>query len=201
MAGKKITHSEEWWAAAPVHILRCTASYKDGAPCRREASPGTTVCGQHGALAPSVQARAAVRIQMTADDAAKRLVEWMNDVDVDMRERVKIAQDMLDRSGLAAVQKHLIGMGQIDPIEALFRDILADPNSLLDPNAPPPEMSAEQREFNRTADPDGLDWGDVVDAEIVDDPPSRPELPSPAPAQPSPAKPPKHIREAIKTLI
>lgn len=200
--GRKSMHSEDWWAKAPPHVLRCTAHYKStGGQCRHQASPGANVCNQHGALAPAVQARAAVRIQMTVDDAVQRLVEWMNDSNVDMRERVKIAQDMLDRSGLGAVQKHLVGVGEVDPVESLFQRILADPNGLLDPNAPPPELTPEQREYNRLADPEDRDWSDIVDAEIVEDPPSVPRLPSPAPTQRTSTRPPKHIRDAIATLI
>lgn len=187
--GRK-THGEGWWETAPPHIIRCTSHYKSGDRCRREANPGANVCGQHGALIPAVQARAAVRIQMNADTAAKQLVDWMNDASVDMRERVKIAQDMLDRSGLNAVQKHLVGIGPVDPVEDLFARILADPAGLA-PNTPvPQELSAQQLEWNRLADPEDHDWCDVVDVEVIEDPPVV-----------ASARPPKHIREALQRLI
>jgi hypothetical protein len=133
MSTVRKTHGENWWATAPPHIIRCTAHYKDGSPCRREANPGASVCHQHGAAAPAVLAAAATRIQYSVDEAAQRLVNWMKDEGVDMRERVKIAHDLLDRGGLGATSKHLIGVGPADPVEALFRSIAADPDGLVDP--------------------------------------------------------------------
>ncbi len=77
-----------------------------------------------------MQQAAATRIQMSVDEAAQRLIEWLNDNDVDMRERVKIAHDLLDRGGLGATSKHLVGVVSGDPVETLFRDILSDPDGL-----------------------------------------------------------------------
>lgn len=91
---------------------------------------------------------------MTAEDAAKRLVDWMKDENVDMGKRVKIAQDMLDRGGLTAVQKHLARVGPVNPVESPFRNILSDPNALVGPKAEPLPPSAELLEWNHTADPD-----------------------------------------------
>ena len=121
MAGKSVSHSESWWAtAAPPHVLRCNSSYKStGEQCRRVAVDGSIVCDQHGGAAGHVRRRAAERIAFTADDAARNLVTWMNDPAVNMRERVKITQDLLDRAGLAAAQVHKIMPITEDPIEAV----------------------------------------------------------------------------------
>ncbi|WP_123388705.1 hypothetical protein [Nocardioides aurantiacus] len=144
MARKKITHNEDWWATAPTHVLRCTANYKTGDRCRREALLGTNVCGSHGGLAPAVQQAAATRIQMSVDDAVKRLHSMLDDTTVEAREKVKILHDLLDRGGLGATSKVLVGVGPADPIETLFRDLLADPDATYDPRTvhPPPSPTA-----------------------------------------------------------
>lgn len=184
MARRK-THTEKWWAAAAPHVLRCTGQNKtDGSRCRAEASPGTTVCDRHGALIPVVQQAAARRIQMSVDEAAQRLIEWLNDNDVEMRERVKIAHDLLDRGGLGATSRHLVGVvGSGDPVETLFQDLLSDPRMFAEQkhSAPPPLQDAAQAALDaREAGPSPADlfgWEsgsdepeDVVDAELVEDP-------------------------------
>ena len=68
------------------------------------------MCGQHGGLAPQVLHAAHTRIAMSAEDAAARLVEWMNDPNVDVRERLKAAESLLDRSGVSGVNKVLVGL-------------------------------------------------------------------------------------------
>lgn len=211
MARRK-THTERWWDAAAPHILRCTGHNKtDGSRCRAEAEPGTTVCWRHGAAIPAVQAAAATRIQMSVDEAAQRLIEWLNDNDVDMRERVKIAHDLLDRGGLGATSKHLVGVVSGDPVETLFRDILSDPDGLA-PAAPalaaPPVPDAAQAALDaQQADPDwdavlGREIGsddadDVVDAELVED--SGADSP-PHTVQVAPYRTPKHIRDDLRRL-
>lgn len=133
MPGRTTSHSEEWWLTkAPPHILRCVATLKStGAQCRRVAVDGSVVCDKHGGKAPQVIRRAAERVQFTADDAARNLVAWMNDPAVEMRERVKIAHDLMDRAGLAAAQVHKVMPITEDPIERFFKDLLADPDALL----------------------------------------------------------------------
>ena len=105
---------------------------------------GSVVCDQHGGAAPQVLRRAAERIQYTADDAARRLVEWMNDPTVEMRERVKIAQDMLDRGGLAA--SHLMKIMPVtdDPVEKLFQALLSEPDGLWLPAPETPVLAASR---------------------------------------------------------
>lgn len=160
---RRTTHTEVWWANASPTTLRCTAHYKsDGGQCRSEATAGTNVCDKHGALIPAVQAHAATRIQMSVDDAAKQLVSWMNDDSVDLRERVKIAHDMLDRGGLGATSKILLGVITEDPVEALFHSILRDPNGLIDTRTVVPSLSEPDP---RQA---AIEQADVVDAEIIE---------------------------------
>jgi hypothetical protein len=206
MAGKSVTHSESWWATqAPPHVLRCNGTYKStGEQCRRVAVDGSIVCDQHGGAAGQVRRRAAERILFTADEAASNLVAWMNDPTVDTRERIKVAQDLLDRNGIVAAQVHKIMPVTEDPIEALFRTILDDPNGLLDPEAadPMPTLGATP--------PD--DYEDLIGtvAERDETPARQPEQATQplrlirAAGQPSkdrsPATPPKHIREGLARL-
>ena len=196
---RKVTHSEEWWATAPAHVLRCTGHYKStGERCRREATPGTSVCNQHGALAPVVQAKAAARIQMSVDDAAKKLLSMVEDPNVEARDKIKILHDLLDRGGLAATQKHLVGVASVDPVERLFQDLLGDPEAF----AAPALTSAKNVEEDPDDSPLLSSWDDdIVDAEVVED--ARP-TPAQVEAARQPAKGPgmpKHIREAMEELL
>lgn len=187
-----MTHSEEWWEllAGPTAV-RCEGHYKTGERCRREAIPGGTVCKQHGGAAPHVQAVAAARIGNAADQMAALLIEWANDPDVEVRERAKIAQDLLDRAGLNATEKHIVGVGPIDPVEALFKTILNDPNGLAPAQPILGEPSPQALAWNRAALDDD-EPADIVDAEVVAETRVTESMSS---------KPPKHILLALERLI
>lgn len=203
MAGRSRSHSEQWWANnAPPFAVRCQGSYKStGGQCRHDAVDGAVVCDQHGGASPQVLRRAAERIQMTADDAAQRLVEWMNDPAVEMRERVKIAQDMLDRGGLGAAQLLKIMPVAEDPIERLFQSILSEPEGTYDAAALEARRALETTRQAELAELIGTFPGDeddeIIDAEIVEDDgvvvPMRRDAPKPR----NPTAPPKHIREGL----
>lgn len=112
--------------------MRCVASLKrDGSRCRRVVEPGSTVCDQHNGTAIQVRRRAAERILMTADEAAQRMVQWLNDEGVPMKERVVVARDLMDRAGLAAAQVHKVMPTQEDPLERLFTELASTPGMLL----------------------------------------------------------------------
>ena len=203
---KRKTHTEAWWSTAPVHILRCAGHNRsNGERCHSEATPGTSVCERHGALIPAVQAAAAARIQMSVDDAAKKLLAMVEDPAVEARDKVKILHDLLDRGGLGATSKHLVGVvGGNDPVERLFLDILSDPEGLVDTRAvqqpAPRQIDAAQAAIDAAGG--GSDFedliGDVVEAELVEDRPARAEPPA---RSPNPAIPPKHIRDALEELL
>jgi len=202
----QMRHSEEWWSTAPVHVLRCTAPLKsDGGRCLREALPGTNVCRIHGGATPAVQAAAATRIGMTVELAVKELQRILTDPNAADRDKIIVAKDLLDRGGLGATSKVLVGIGSVDPVEQLFQDLLATPGAFGEPEQPalgagkhyeadPDEnpLLASENAF------DGLD--DVVDAEVVED------------AEPEPTRPhtvdigevgktPEHIRKALERLL
>jgi hypothetical protein len=198
--------SEEWWAKQPPHVLRCTGKRPStGERCAREAIPGASVCRLHGGTLPGVQAAAATRIGLTADAAVTALQEILADPTADNRDRIMVARDILDRAGLGATNKLLVGIGQVDPVETLFRDILSDPAALT-----PLHAEAERAALppSPTYQGDGEDspllhWehgsealDDVVDAEVVDD------LPTPHTVYTGEApRTPKHIREALERLL
>lgn len=208
---RRTQHSESWWQAnTDPAILRCTAHYKSGERCRSESLAGTSVCRKHGGAAPQVVAKAAVRIQMTADAAADYMRGVLNDPNVADRDKINAAKDILDRAGLGAAQKHLVGVAQLDPVEQLFQDILSTPGMLADPNAGQPKALPERDLAQEAVDAreEGGVWDltweseDVVDAEIVDAEP-RPALgPAQVEAATRPAEPtgsmPRHIRDDLE---
>lgn len=210
MPGRKVTHSDEWWETrAPAHITRCTANLKSGGRCRREAAPGAPVCRNHGASLPVVQQAAARRIGLSLEDAAKALRELAFDEGGDPRVRLKAIQDLLDRGGLGATSKVLVGVGHVDPIETLFRDLLTQPGALVDPTpalpaAPQPDPAQAALDAQQ-ADPDwDTLWGrengsdgpeDVVDAEVVEDRSADHTV------HVGQYKTPKRIRDDLKRLI
>jgi hypothetical protein len=149
-----------------------------GEQCRTEAHPGTNVCFKHGANAPAIQAAAARRIQTSVEDAVKRLQQMLDDPQVEARDKIKILHDLLDRGGLGATSKVLVGVAEVDPVESLFRDILADPQALAAHTAVQVH-ALPAGEARRDAD-EGPAWAellggregaeDVVEAELVDEP-------------------------------
>jgi hypothetical protein len=130
MVGRTRSHSEERWALLPETIVRCNATRPNGARCRREAERGAVVCDQHGGAAPQVRRRAAERLIMTADRAAENLVRMMEDTEVPFGIRAKIAQDLLDRAGLASTQAIKIVPAEEDAVMRFFSGLLDDPEQL-----------------------------------------------------------------------
>lgn len=128
---------------------------------------------------------------MTADEAAKRLVDWMNDDTVDIRERVKIAQDMLDRGGLGTTSKVMLGISMdVDPVENLFRSLLDDPDVFLDDAEPTAGLV-------QLPEPELASWDDIVDAEVVEADESPATEPEQEPGRKNPHRPPRHVTEAL----
>jgi hypothetical protein len=121
MVGRTRSHSEERWALLPETIVRCNGTRPNGRRCRREAEDGAVVCDQHGGAAPQVRRRAAERLIMTADQAAQMLVRMMEDTEVPFGVRAKIAQDLLDRAGLVAMQIYQIVPTTEEPSHAVLR--------------------------------------------------------------------------------
>jgi hypothetical protein len=136
---KSVSHSEARWALLPAHVIRCNGHMVNGGRCRREAEPGSVVCRLHGGAAPQVRKRAAERLIMSADHASQKLLEWLDDPDVPYRVRAEIAQDVLDRAGLASTQAIKIVPAEDDPILRFFEDAFSDPNN-WEENPPQPAI-------------------------------------------------------------
>lgn len=97
---------------------RCKARRKNGQPCKNPPITGGAVCRMHGGGAPQVKRSARQRVLEAAEDAASLLVRLMADETVDLRVRVNVAQDFLDRAnvtGKTAVEvevkryEHMLG--------------------------------------------------------------------------------------------
>jgi hypothetical protein len=160
MTGRTRSHSDERWALLPETIVRCNGTRPNGGRCKREAEDGAVVCDQHGGAAPQVRRRAAERLIMTADQAAQMLVKMMEDTEVPFGIRAKIAQDLLDRAGLASTQAIKIVPAEDDPVMRFFEDAFSDPNN-WEENPPPPAIE------ERVIDPD-VEPEEIIEAEIVE---------------------------------
>jgi hypothetical protein len=167
MVGRSRSHSEERWALLPETIVRCSGTRPNGGRCKREAEPGAVVCDQHGGAAPQVRRRAAERLIMTADQAAQMLVRMMEDTEVPFGVRAKIAQDLLDRAGLVAMQIHQIVPMTEDPIMRFFEGAFSDPSNWESNPQPDPTPAIESY---ATSSPDHHDTGpeEILEAEIVE---------------------------------
>lgn len=84
---------------------KCSAHSKQtGEPCGAYAIPGGTVCKWHGGKAPQTVQKARERILAAADPAAAELVRLALEGSTE-QVRVQATKDLLDRAGLAGVQK------------------------------------------------------------------------------------------------
>jgi hypothetical protein len=102
MPGRRVSHSESRWVQLPDTVIRCNGTLQSGKRCRREAIEGSVVCEIHGGLAPQVRRRAAERVLLTADEAIQVIKSSISDPTVPAGVRLKAAQDLADRAGLAA---------------------------------------------------------------------------------------------------
>lgn len=224
MAGRKVAaRTEEWWEliAGPTDV-RCEAHVQSGDRCRRAAITGSVVCRQHGGAAKQVRERAAARIGNAADEMVKRLHAMLDDPAVPARDKIKVAQDMLDRAGLNMVEKQIIA---VDSIETLFKGILNDPHGLVavgDGTVSEAELEARRVAWAELNGEDALALesgtsrrDDVVEGEVVQergssrgpyDLPLIPEWGNEEAWEEEPTDfvsslPPRHIREALERLI
>ncbi|MGE0218418.1 hypothetical protein [Mycolicibacterium sp.] len=189
-------YSDEWWANYAHAENRCVAhqrAEKGGNQCHLPARRGGTVCRFHGGAAPQVKAKARERLDLAADRMARELLGIATGAE---SEAVKLAavKDALDRSGVTG--KQAVEVEVKAPWEELLGDVMqitkAQHDAMMrgeyqpatpEPPGPPALPPAPE------------DRDDVVDAEIVEDPPERtgdhadrprvPEWAEPAPAAPT----------------
>ena len=126
MPGRRVSHSESRWVQLPHTVIRCNGTLQSGKRCRREAIEGSVVCEVHGGLAPQVRRRAAERLLVTADEAIQVIMSFISDPTVPAGVRLKAAQDIADRAGLAGVQMHQIIPVEEDPLERFFNNMAPD---------------------------------------------------------------------------
>ena len=149
---------------------QCTATSKrTGERCRAWALVGRKTCRVHGSATRLSAAKAQRVIAGSSGFAAEMLVEVMADPKVELKTRIQIAQDLLNRAGIAGKQQLEIGM---QTVREVYANIVA--RSVVDVRGPKPadwdesldgawEDFAGQRALPASADPN------VVDAEIVED--------------------------------
>lgn len=129
MPEERKSHSDARWAKMPPTVRRCKAALKKGGQCRRVADLGSVVCEKHGALAPQVQRRAKEILMLHSSGMADMLLSLAYDPDTPIHLRVKLAQDVLDRTGIDRSTTVVVGT---DPVQALFKKLLDTPGVLED---------------------------------------------------------------------
>ena len=70
---------------------------------------------------------------MTVEIAVRELQRILTDPNADDRDKIAVAKDLLDRGGLGATSRVLVGIGNADPVEQLFQDLLRDPRMFQAP--------------------------------------------------------------------
>jgi hypothetical protein len=193
MPGRRVSHSESRWVQLPDTIIRCNGTLQSGKQCRREAIEGSVVCEIHGGLAPQTRRRAAERLLLTADQAIQVIKSFISDPTVPAGVRLKAAQDIADRAGLAGVQMHQIIPVKEDPLERFFNNMGPDAwitcgpdgreytydqllarafpesaNAIESGQSNQSEGELTAKEYQKLRGDDGA--GNSLDAEIVDEP-------------------------------
>ena len=98
---------------------QCTATSKaTGERCKRYVSAGMRTCRVHGSATRRTKVAAAKRIAQASGYAAEMLVEFMADPATPLKDRVQIAQDLLNRAGLGGRQQVEIGMQTVSEVYA-----------------------------------------------------------------------------------
>jgi hypothetical protein len=106
-----------------------------------------------------VRKRAAERLIMSADHVSQKLLELLDDPEVSYRVRAEIAQDLLDRAGLASTQAIKIVPAEDDPVMRFFDGFFSDPSNWEEN---PPQPAIEERVIDPDDGPE-----EIIEAEIV----------------------------------
>lgn len=87
---------------------RCTAdSRTSGTRCKQVPVAGTTVCVYHGGKAPQVQRKARLRLLALVEPAVATLAREMTRADNKASDRLRAAENVLDRSGFPRAVKNV----------------------------------------------------------------------------------------------
>jgi hypothetical protein len=170
--------SDTWWAARSpeVRARRCRAHRRNGNQCGKVAMAGQQVCGTHGGRAPQAIAKARKRIDEAADRMAARLLAFAEREDVPAYVALQATESALNRAGLAAPTQ--VNVGLTAPWEEVITGIAhitqAESRARRGLPAEPP--------LPALSSPGDGDRGDIVDAEVVEEPPSGPPYAQSRPA-------------------
>lgn len=88
---------------APAHIgtsPQCKAHNRAGNRCERAVTPGAAVCRFHGGAAPQVRRQAAIRLAELVEPALATLDIELTSTDNRPADRLRAAENILDRAGL-----------------------------------------------------------------------------------------------------
>lgn len=103
---------------------RCTATSKQSQQrCKRSAILGGSVCFTHGGAAPQVQRKARERLLELVEPALVEMTKIVLNKSTPPNVKLAAIKDILDRSGLGAVQKIEADISIYDTREALLREI------------------------------------------------------------------------------
>jgi hypothetical protein len=156
------------WANAKHPESRCAGHKKNGDQCGNPARRGTTVCDFHGAKAPQVKRKAQQRLDESADLVAMRELTIALNEDVPPAVALAACKDILDRTLGGAKQAVELSAKQPEPWEELLGDVAkitrAQHMAIYHP---------DQADL-APALPPAADGLEVVDAELVLEPRSRP---------------------------
>lgn len=127
----------------------CTARRTNGEPCSNFAINGSHVCRIHGGAAPQVRARAQVRLLMSADLAAAKLIEMIRSPKVADNIKLAAVRDLLDRANLGATQHVELGVTQRnfdDVLDAILVEV-DDDMDVVDAVVVDDEQSSIARDY------------------------------------------------------
>jgi len=103
---------------------RCTATSKrTGERCRAWALRGARTCRVHGSATRATKVATAKRIAQASGYAAEMLVEFMADPNVDLKTRIQISQDLLNRAGVNGKQELEVTVGMVPGWEAGIQEL------------------------------------------------------------------------------
>lgn len=107
---------------------------------------------------------------VVSDAIVEQLLSWLWDPDVPLPLKIKIATDVLDRAGVDRSTKVVVG---VDPVEALFRELMERDDALedLDPRSALPSAPLD----GPVEGDDGALLGSFVGGDYWDGPSPEPE--------------------------
>lgn len=165
---------------------RCSARRKNGTPCKNPPILGGNVCRMHGGSAPQTRAAANRRLLAMVVPALVRLDAIMRKADTSDADRLRAIAEILNRAGFSGKTEIEL---TVAPWQAIIDDIVMDvPDGY---EAPTPAFERDE-DFKEPA----IESGEIVDAEIIEEPAAAPAAPNSTVGSGS-LVPPLHIRDRL----